>query len=175
MAGQRRGHRPPGVAPQTSKRALYIDPIAKGISNSQAGRRVGINRRTGTRWRYGRTVTTAAGGQRHYPAVHRQEISERFLSQQERVVIADRLQDGVPLRRIAGTLGRSPSTISREIARNRDPSSGRYRPYAAQQRAAARRPRPKARTLTDPALRHYVQAHRHADACTSTPTLPPQQ
>ncbi|MFE3866160.1 hypothetical protein ACFXPT_38030 [Streptomyces goshikiensis] len=44
-------------------------------------------------------------------------------------------------------MGRSPSTISREIRRNSIPlrsgSSGCCRPYAAQVRADARRPRPK--------------------------------
>ena len=147
MAGQLRGHRPPGVAPRTSERELYVRLMAQGMSNSQACREVGINRRTGTRWRYGRTVVTAEGGTRHYPALHRQEISERFLSQQERVAVADQLQAGVSLRRIAVELGRSPSTISRAVTRNRDPASGRYRPFAAQQRAAARRPRPKPRKL----------------------------
>lgn len=41
----------------------------------------------------------------------------------------------------AAELGRSPSTVSREIRRNRHPESGAYRPHAAQAHADARRPR----------------------------------
>jgi hypothetical protein len=40
-----------------------------GVSNSEACRVVGINRRTGTRWRYGRTILNTAGEPVHYPAV----------------------------------------------------------------------------------------------------------
>nr|WP_270890036.1 helix-turn-helix domain-containing protein [Streptomyces sp. DHE17-7] len=61
------------------------------------------------------------------------------------------------VRTIAAELGRSPSTISREIRRNRTSlSSGRwyYRPHAAQRRADKRRPRPKAAKIgQNPELR----------------------
>ena len=50
------------------------------------------------------------------------------------------------MRAIAAGLGRSPSTVSREIRRNAQPGGG-YRPHAAHARAAARRPRPKPRRL----------------------------
>ncbi|WP_422336875.1 hypothetical protein [Rhodococcus sp. (in: high G+C Gram-positive bacteria)] len=57
-------------------------------------------------------------------------------------------------------MNRSPSTISREIRRNRDPSDGQYRPYAAQQRAGARRPRSKtAKLVKYPTLRRRIQRH----------------
>lgn len=46
------------------------------------------------------------------------------------------------MRAIAGHLGRSPSTISRELANNRS-ADGPYRPIAAARKAAARRLRPK--------------------------------
>jgi hypothetical protein len=48
--------RPGPVAPLTAERHLLLQLMAQGMSNSQAGRAVGINRRTGTRWRYGRTI-----------------------------------------------------------------------------------------------------------------------
>ena len=64
------------------------------------------------------------------------------------------------MRRIAAELGRSPSTVSREVTRNRDPGSGSYRPFAAQARSADRRPRPKQRKFTtNAALRTFVQDH----------------
>jgi IS30 family transposase len=84
-------------------------------------------------------------------------ISARFLSQDERIVIADRLRERASLRSIARQLGRPASTVSREIRRNRHPD-GRYQPYAAQHRATLRRARPKPSTLaTDPGLRALVQ------------------
>ncbi|WP_372489680.1 helix-turn-helix domain-containing protein [Arthrobacter bambusae] len=51
--------------------------------------------------------------------------SSRYLSEDERVFIADRLLARSSLRSIARELGRSPSTISRELARNR-PDTRRY-------------------------------------------------
>ncbi|GGW29428.1 hypothetical protein GCM10010381_12520 [Streptomyces xantholiticus] len=66
----------------------------------------------------------------------------RYLGEAERIHIADRLRERATLRAIAAELGRSPSTISREIRRNRHPTNGQYRPHAAQARAMARRPAP---------------------------------
>ncbi|MEU0552400.1 IS30 family transposase [Micromonospora sp. NPDC005979] len=86
-------------------------------------------------------------------------VSDRYLSQAERIVIADRLREGASQAAIAAELRRSPGTISREIRRNRHPDSGDYRPYAAQQRADSRRPRPKiGKIATCPVLREHVQA-----------------
>jgi IS30 family transposase len=85
------------------------------------------------------------------------EISSRFLSQDERILIADRVREKASVRSIAAQLRRSPSTISREIRRNRQPE-GSYRPHAAQQWAVARRARPKISKLAaDPVLRAIVQ------------------
>ncbi|MFJ3147028.1 IS30 family transposase [Streptomyces halstedii] len=62
------------------------------------------------------------------------------------------------VRAVAAELGRSPSTVSREIRRNRHPVNGQYRPHAAQARADARRPRPKPGKIgQNPALRDFVQ------------------
>jgi IS30 family transposase len=54
-------------------------------------------------------------------------VSGRCLSQNERIVIEDRLRDGASLRTIAAELRRSPGTISREVRRNRHSGSGDYR------------------------------------------------
>jgi IS30 family transposase len=76
----------------------------------------------------------------------------------ERIHIADRLRERACLRAIAAELGRSPSTISREVRRNAHPC-GAYRPHAAQARAEARRPRPKpGKIAQNPELRAYIQA-----------------
>jgi IS30 family transposase len=45
------GHHP-GVA-LTEKRERFARLIGQGVSNAQECRLVGVNRRTGTRWRYG--------------------------------------------------------------------------------------------------------------------------
>ena len=46
---------------QAEKQQLFVRLIAQGISNSEACRIVGIDRKTGTRWRYGRTVGNHVG------------------------------------------------------------------------------------------------------------------
>jgi IS30 family transposase len=69
-------------------------------------------------------------------------ISARFLSQDERVEIADMHRAGVSIRQIASRLGRAPSTISRELRRNATTArTGGYRPFDAHRRACARRAR----------------------------------
>src|SRR3954452_16095545 len=114
----------PGAGPQTEKRELWARLIARGVSNAEACRIVGINVRTGKRWRHGRTVTTPDGRRLHYAPVitkRKVEVSERYLSEDDRGAIADLRQRGLSIRAIAREIGRSPSTISRELRRNRDP------------------------------------------------------
>jgi IS30 family transposase len=161
MTAARSYYRSPGGPPRTAERALFAALIGQGVSNSEACRRVGVNRKTGTRWLYGRTITNASGRTLHYPGVvnaRPREISPRFLSEDERVVIADRHRAHHTVRAIAAELGRSPSTISRELRRNRDIAGGHYRPFGAHKLAGARRPRPKVRKLArDEVLRSFVQ------------------
>ena len=158
MAGRGR----PGREPQVEKRERFSRLIGRGFSNSEACRIVGINRKTGKRWRHGRTITTRDGRKLHYPAVVttgavRREISDRYLSEDERVQIADLRRAGAGVRAIAERLDRSPSTISRELRRNRDPASGQYRPFTAHKLAARRRARPRAGKIAcDEALRQFV-------------------
>ena len=137
----------PGPAPQTAKREQFAALIAQGVNYSEACRIVGINRRTGKRWRHGRTITSSSGLRLHYPPVittRKAQISSRYLSEDERVVIADLHRRGHTVRAIAVEVDRSPSTVSRELRRNRDPDSGQYRPFVAQRLAADRRARPRA-------------------------------
>ncbi|WP_224744634.1 IS30 family transposase [Chryseoglobus sp. 28M-23] len=90
---------------------------------------------------------------------YRPSLSSRYLSEQDRVFIADRLLAKWSIRRIARELNRSPSTISREVRRNSHPGTGSYRPYAAQARADDRRPRPKpGKIALNAELRTYVQS-----------------
>lgn len=85
------------------------------------------------------------------------DLDPRFLSVEDRELIADQRSQGTSIRGIAKLLGRSPSTISREISRNAHPTLG-YMPHGAQRRAATRRARPKTRKLITPGpLKDYVQ------------------
>jgi IS30 family transposase len=151
--------------PQVERREQYARLIAQGYNNSEACRIAGINRRTGKRWRHGRTITTRDGRKLHYAPVvaagagrRIREISDRYLSEQERVRIADLRQAGHGVRAIAGQTGRSPSAISRELRRNRDPGSGQYRPFTAHKLAVRRRARPRpGKIAADPVLRQFVQ------------------
>jgi hypothetical protein len=111
MAGRGR----PGSAPQTAKREQYAALIARGVNSSEACRIVGINRRTGKRWRHGRTITSSSGQRLHYAPVvgvkRTREISARFLSEDEEICIADLHRAGEGVRAIARELGRSPATV----------------------------------------------------------------
>nr|WP_203218107.1 IS30 family transposase [Nocardia terpenica] len=125
---------------------------------------VGVNERTGREWRNGRTDPK----RRRLPA-HLEWVAStgeaRYLSEAERIHIADRRREKAGIRTIAAELGRSPSTISREIRRNGMPLRGNesrwaYRPHGAQARAEARRPRPKIRkTIRYPELAEFIQHH----------------
>jgi transposase, IS30 family len=87
------------------------------------------------------------------------EPSGRYLSLAEREEIAVGLAVGRSLRSIAGELGRSPSTVSREIRRNRELHwPRRYRATLAQARAEETARRPKQAKLAGCAgLRCEVQ------------------
>jgi len=160
-----RGRR--GASPLTGKRELYRRLMEQGLDNSEACRVVGINRRTGTRWRYGRTYTNRAGEQWVYPAVTAPSPLEvqapsRFLSEFERVKIADYLRDGITVTEIARRLARSPATISREISRNADAATGTYHPHAAQRAAVDRRRRGRDYKLAEGGELHRFVAERLA-------------
>ncbi len=113
---------------QAEKQRRYVELIAQGVNNSEACRLVGIDRKTGNRWRYGRKVRNSAGAVVIYPPVKIKETrprSPRYLSEQERIRIADLRVARMSVRAIALELGRAPSTVSREIRRNSD-TDGRY-------------------------------------------------
>ncbi len=138
----------------TEKRARFVALIRQGVSSSEACRLVGVNRKTGTRWRYGRTIRNTVGEPVHYPAVTIKPASprsSRYLSLDERTVIADLRRERCGVREIARRIGRAASTVSRELRGNAD--EGRYRPHTAQAKAQARMPRPRQRRVaTDPVL-----------------------
>ncbi|WP_420082760.1 IS30 family transposase [Streptomyces sp. JL4002] len=135
---------------------------------------VGVHDRTGREWRYGRPKGRAKRPRpraKDAPLVAVRAVrtaktrlievrgDSRYLGEDERIHIADRLREKATVRVIAAELGRSPSTVSREIRRNRDPVNGQYRPHAAHARARARRPRPKGGKIAAcPLLRDTIQS-----------------
>jgi len=85
------------------------------------------------------------------------DLKGRCLSLREREEIALARAARESMRSVAARLGGSPSTISRELSRNKD-RDGRYRPSCAHALAYARASRPKpGKLLTNPRLRQRVE------------------
>ena len=125
--------------------------IAKGMLAEEAAAAVGVAQAVGGRWfRQGGGMRTLELGQ----------VSGRYLSFDERERISLLRAQGAGVRQIATELGRSPSTISRELRRNAATRGGKldYRASVAQWKAdlVARRPK-TAKLVANPRLREYVQ------------------
>lgn len=91
------------VAPSLERR-LFMEMIAKGISVRAACRELGIARPGAHRWLLGATVILKDGRVKHKPPIDRimvREISPRYLSESERIRIADLLAQGVSASQIA--------------------------------------------------------------------------
>lgn len=145
-----------------AERVRFFELVADGCGFREAARIVGVNYRTTKHWRHGRPSQTKKPGTGAKPPMrprpYRASLSSRFLSEEDRIFIADRLVAGWSFRRIAAGLERPASTISREVRRNRNPRTGSYRPFAAHDRALARLPRPKVGKIgQNPELRAYIQ------------------
>ena len=149
--------RSPGRPPvlHRSERRPFWHAIAAGSSSEDAARLAGVSQAVGTRW-----FRECGGMPPSHLAPSAPAPTGRYLSfsERERIALARARGDGV--REIAAQLGRSPSTISRELRRNAATRSGghEYRAMTAQWHAdrAAKRPKP-ARLLINPMLRAYVQ------------------
>src|SRR5580700_12210480 len=84
--------------------------------------------------------------------------SARYLDREERYEIARLREADLSVRQVAARIGRSPSTVSRELARNADPRTGGYQPERAGRLAWERQRRPRPSRLSQhPALRAEVQ------------------
>ncbi|MGO1385111.1 MAG: IS30 family transposase [Arachnia sp.] len=121
------------------------------MSVAVAARAVGVSRPTAYRWvREHQKVLSP-------PAVQDFSVARAgLLSLREREEISFQLARGQGIRRIAAALGRAPSTISREVARNR--VSDRYVASLAQEQTWARARRPRTRKLDGLALRERVRS-----------------
>ncbi len=164
MAGRRRSDRAlrgklgspgrPGVARREDRRRFWA-AIAAGQASEDAALCAGVSQAVGTRW-----FREAGGMPPAALAPLSKPLSGRFLSFAEREELSILRAQGLGVREIGRRLGRSGSTISRELRRNAATRSGglEYRATTAQWHAerAARRPK-AARLAVNAALRAYVQ------------------
>ena len=159
MLSTRRVRKGPGRRPQSAKRQRFTELRGRGWSILAAAQEVGVSRTTGNNWSRGYKTYRHGRVAGFVPALDRlavRQVSARFLSQDERIEIADLRQAGLGIRQIADRLGRAPSAVSRELRRNAAGSKG-YRPFEAHHRAAARRARSHPRRIeTNGELRQLV-------------------
>jgi hypothetical protein len=104
--------------------------IAMGITSEKAAEAVGVSQPVGTRWFRHR------GGM---PLFMSKPVSSRYLSFSEREEIALLRAQDLGVREIARVIGRSPSTVSRELTRNAATRGGKleYRASVAQWKYAS--------------------------------------
>jgi IS30 family transposase len=153
-------------------RDRFLELVAVGWSTTRAAREVDVHPRTARDWRAGirktrntrihpdGTVVDYSLGTRYttaMPTCADAVTSDRHLSLDERLAIADGLVNQHSQTRIAAGLGRGRSTVSREIRAHS--VEGVYLPHQAHREAAAARARPKtSKLVTDTRLRERVEA-----------------
>lgn len=144
--------RSPGAPSHRNEiQSLFWKQIATGITSEKAAQAVGVSPAVGTRW------FRHNGGMA--PSILH-SLSGRYLSFSEREEIGLLSCQGVGVREIARRIGRSASTVSRELRRNSASRAGQfeYRPSVAQWKAelVAKRPKPS-KLSTNQLLHDYVQ------------------
>src|ERR671912_307445 len=135
----------PNKMPAELKRR-YFELIRRGCSGAAAAEQVGVSLSCGSLWFIdaGRVSFVETS------------ISPRYLSQDDRIEIADGLGRGEPIKQIAARIGKCYQTIYRELARNRK-VDGRYQPWFAHNQAYLRRRRARLRRFAvDAELREVV-------------------
>ncbi|ASN40971.1 IS30 family transposase [Arthrobacter sp. 7749] len=168
--------------PGADKREYFLRLRSHGMSRREALVQVGVNERTARDWdngvrrsghrrfypdgrvvdyKSGMTMYTDASGRKQATAnpsvlALDKQIDNRFISLTEREEIYALRIAGSSMRQVALKLGRSPSTISRELSRN-STGHGDYQVYAAHRQSVNRRGRPKEAKLASPGPRRdYV-------------------
>ncbi|MEJ8852908.1 IS30 family transposase [Variovorax rhizosphaerae] len=136
---------------QRQTRQSFWECISAGLSSEDAAQACGVSGPLGPRW------FREAGGM---PPITLEPPSGRYLSFSEREDIALLRAQEYGVREIARQLGRSPSTISRELVRNAATRGGtlQYRATVAQWKAERAAQRPKVTKLAkNKQLQAYVQ------------------
>lgn len=138
-------HRAWNKAPADTKRR-YFELIRQGASGSAASQQVGVSLSCGSLWFIDAGSVTFID----------KPISSRYLSQDDRIEIADGLRADEPVKSIAARIGKSYQTVYREIARNKKPD-GSYQPWYAHSQAHQRRRRQRdRRVVADDQLRAAI-------------------
>ncbi|WP_427164128.1 IS30 family transposase [Streptomyces sp. C1-1] len=122
----------PNKMPSSVKKR-YFELLREGYKGAAAARVVGVSASCGSNWfiEAGSMIVPDAG-----------PISPRFLTQNDRIAIADGLQAKQTVKEIAASIGKSFQTVYREIKRNAKPD-GSYHPWWAHNQSLLRRRRPK--------------------------------
>ena len=138
-----------GLKLAESRRLEVIGLLRSGLNPMQAARVSGVSKS------YIYDLHQSLGGVYRPQSI---EYSGRYLDRDERYELARLLESGCSQREAARRMGRSPSTICRELARNRDPRTGGYQPERAHTMAWQRQRRPKVSKIgCNPMLRAVVQ------------------
>src|SRR5215204_3230476 len=111
----------------------YFELIRSGVKGADAARRVGVSTSCGSLW-------FIDAGSMAIP--ERSSISSRFLTQDDRIWIADGLATKLAVKQIGAGIAKSFQTVYREITRS-SKRDGRYQPWWAHNQAVLRRRRPK--------------------------------
>ena len=177
------------------RRERYFRLVVGGMASAEACRVVGVSKRTGKVWRNGRTRrsgrdelpvlpyvvmetnTDTRVVNRHNASTEVYGASGKYLSLDDRLLIADLVRTGASVREIARRLGRPASTVSRELQRCNGNSNGSsansnansnggsaiagrngYNPFLAHKRFVERMTRPHPSKLaSNEELWQYVQ------------------
>ena len=137
------------LAGAAGRDAAVLGLVASGRSLSAAARVAGVP-----------VAAAFRASRRMGPVCQEPELpgSGRYLSREERYEIARLREAGLSMRQVAARMGRSPSTVSRELARNAAPAALPYQPERAHRLARRRQARPRPSKISrSPALRAAVQ------------------
>ncbi|MGA5492739.1 IS30 family transposase [Streptomyces pseudogriseolus] len=117
----------------TEVKKRYFELLREGYKGAAAARVTGISASCGSNWfiEAGSMIVSDSG-----------PISPRFLTQNDRIAIADGLHAKQAVKEIAASIGKSFQTVYREIKRNAKPD-GSYHPWWAHNQFLLRRHRPK--------------------------------
>lgn len=128
---------------------LVLDSLAMGHSVREVARLTGVSKSRVHELRQ------EAGGMFRPPGTR---YNDRYLCTADRQDLQDLHRRGMSIRKIAEEMGRSPSTISRELRRNLHPDTGVYLAHTADTLAHQRQRRPrKTRLEENTVLRQRVQ------------------
>ncbi|MDN4172343.1 IS30 family transposase [Nocardioides sp. SOB77] len=147
---------PHGVLVPREVRGEFWSLVRAGMSPAQAAIGLGASKDAGNMW-----FRNAGGVKPTLPKPGLRTRRALTLEDRESIGLLHAARTGV--REIARALGRDPSVISRELARNTTKSGG-YRPLGAHQRTEVRARRPKVAKLAQPGpLRDFVVAKLDED------------